>query len=95
MEDIIKLIINYSINISIISTVLSFSFIRSYLLNNKLIEKRIAYLNLYNFLNLYYIDTKYKFGKVGLWFYIFIISFIFLLFFSLCEFLIQILFYRA
>lgn len=69
----------------IITLAFSFACIRSYLTKRKIIEFKMAYFNPYAFLSSYINATKHEKGKIGIWFWLFIISFFCVLFLGLVE----------
>jgi hypothetical protein len=68
-------ILNGILSILVLSVALSFAMIRSYLVKNKLAEHKIYYWNPVTFFRKYIVQTKKKDGQIGMWFWIFILSF--------------------
>ena len=69
----------------IITLAFSFARIKSYLTKHKILEFKIAYFNPYTFLSSYMHATKKETGKIGIWLWVLIASFISILFLAIVE----------
>jgi hypothetical protein len=75
----------------ILTLALSFACIKSYLVKHKIIEFKLVYFNPYAFLMSYINATKNQQGKIGIWFWILIVSFVSILLLGIAELIIDIL----
>lgn len=73
----------------ILSLAFSFACMKRYLLKRKLVKFQLVYRNPFSFFSMYINSTKEDEGKIGIWFWVFIISFCAILFFGLIELIIQ------
>ena len=67
----------------------SFAVIKSYLVKRKLISFKLVYCNPYSFFSAYVNATRKNEGKIGIWFWFFILSFCSILFLGLIDLIIM------
>ncbi len=80
-----RMIFDVLFGLLILTVAFSFACIKSYLIKHKIVKFKIWYFNPYTFLASYIYATKNVEGKIGVWFWVLVVSFFSLLLLGLFE----------